>query len=155
VVNIVKDKSDEVMLIALDTNLETDHPFDFACGEVGDAQRSALGTILTNPNGEKTTKILFFHHHPFMHNNPFMELKDALGLMRCIYGRVDVMLFGHKHVWKEWKDCNGIKFVLASDNSPGKDWAREIAVLNNKVEVKVIPISVSAKRRPSRKMVVA
>ena len=30
------------MFIALDTNLETVHPFDFACGEVGDFQLNAL-----------------------------------------------------------------------------------------------------------------
>jgi len=144
VVNIVKDKIDEVMLIALDTNLETDHPFDFACGEVGDAQRSALDNILTSLTCAKTTKIVFFHHHAFIHNNPFMELKDARGLMRCLYHRVDVVLFGHKHVSKEWKNCNGIQYVLASDNSPGKEWAREISVHNGKVEVNPIAISEDA-----------
>jgi predicted phosphodiesterase len=33
VVNIVGDAGNRVTLIALDTNLETDSPFDFACGE--------------------------------------------------------------------------------------------------------------------------
>ncbi len=73
VVNIVRDGSTEVMLIALDTNLETDNPFDFACGEVGSAQLAALNTILNSPSSTAIKKILFFHHHPFMHGNPFME----------------------------------------------------------------------------------
>jgi hypothetical protein len=38
VVNFVGDTGNRVMLNALDTNLETDHPFDFACGEVGRVQ---------------------------------------------------------------------------------------------------------------------
>lgn len=64
------------MLIALDTNLETEHPFDFACGEIGTKQLAVLATILSDPTATNMIKMLFFHHHPFMFNNPFMELKD-------------------------------------------------------------------------------
>ena len=85
-------------------------------------------------------KILSFHHHPFMHNNPFMELKDAYELMRTIYWRVNVVCFGHKHVSNQWENMNGIRYVLASDNSPGKDWAREITVEENQVRVADVPI---------------
>jgi len=63
-----------------------------------------------------------------MHNNPFMELKDARQVMRIIYNRVNVLLFGHKHVMGKWENCNGIRYVLASDDSPAKDWAHEITV---------------------------
>lgn len=145
VVNIVKEKGDEVMLIALDSNLETIHPFDFACGEIGDTQLAALDSILTNTACKHMTKILFFHHHAFMHNNPFMELKDARTLMRLIFGRVDVVLFGHKHESNAWSNINGIPFVLSSDNSPGKDYAREVSVSNKQVGVRDIAISDSAK----------
>lgn len=141
VVNIIREKNDEVMLIALDTDLETEHAFDFACGEVGDTQQSALDTILTNPTTANMTKILFFHHHPFMHNNPFMELKDACKLMRTIYNRVNMVLFGHKHVSRLWKNINGIEFILASDNSPGKDFTREITIFNGSIDIKDIRIS--------------
>ena len=78
VVNTIMESNTSVMLIALDTNLETDHPFDFACGKVGQDQLAALESIITNPAAAEMTKVLFFHHHPFMHNNPFMELKDRL-----------------------------------------------------------------------------
>ena len=140
VVNIVKDDSAEVMLIALDTNLETEHPFDFACGEVGEEQLAALKTILSNPASASMKKILFFHHHPFIHNNPFMEMRDARNLFRAVYNRVDVVLFGHKHVSSRWTNMNGISYVLAADDSPGKNFAREIEITGANISVKDIPI---------------
>jgi len=139
VVNIVEEKNERAMLIALDTNLETDHPFDFACGELGDKQLSALDTILATT--DNMIKLLFFHHHPFIHNNPFMELKDAYELMRVIFNRVDVVLFGHKHVSKQWGNMGGIDYFLASDNSPGKDLAREITIEKGAVNVVDLPIA--------------
>jgi len=30
--------------------------------------------------------------------------------------------------WEMGEKCNGIRYVLASDDSPGKDWAHEITV---------------------------
>jgi 3',5'-cyclic AMP phosphodiesterase CpdA len=138
IVNVLEERSTRVMLIALDTNLETMHPFDFACGEVGEEQLSGLDTILSNPASANMIKILFFHHHPFMHGNPFMELTDAKQLMRTIYSKIDVLLFGHKHTSEKWENYGGIKYVLASDNSPGKDWAREITVEGTDVRMEPV-----------------
>lgn len=140
-VNVLKEEGDSVMLIALDTNLETENPFDFACGEVGPKQLAALNTILLDPFAANMTKILFFHHHPFMHNHPFMELTDARSLMKAIYGRVHVVLFGYKHVMGRWENLNGIRFVLAADNSPGKDYAREIVVEKGSIDVNDVRIA--------------
>ena len=128
VVNMLRDGSTEIMLIALDSNLETDHPFDFACGEIGKSQLSALNTILTTTASAGMVKVLFFHHHPFMVNDPFMELKDAKALARVVYGRIDLVLFGHKHEMKQWEKRWGTKYILASDNSPGKLFAKEITI---------------------------
>jgi 3',5'-cyclic AMP phosphodiesterase CpdA len=141
VVHIMEEDTDRVMLIALDSNLETAHPFDFACGEIGNEQLTALDTILSNPSTADVIKILFLHHHPFMHGNPFMELKDAYELMRSIYCRVHAVLFGHKHVSNQWENMNGIPYVLASDNSPGKDWAREITIEHGVVTVNDVKIA--------------
>lgn len=140
VVNVVSEGGERTMLIALDTNLETDHPFDFACGEVGEEQLASLKTILVNPATAGMIKMVFFHHHPFMHGNPFMQLTDARQLMRILYGRVQVVLFGHKHVSGFWTNMNGISYVLAADNSPGKNVAREVAIDQNIISIKDLPI---------------
>ncbi len=140
VVNIVDGTGERVMLIALDTNLETENPFDFACGEVGAVQLSFLETLLNDPTSKEIQKILFFHHHPFIRNDPFMELKDARQLMRTIYYKIDVVLFGHKHVLGKWENMNGIQYVLASDNTPGKSFVREISIENKKIDVKDVSL---------------
>jgi 3',5'-cyclic AMP phosphodiesterase CpdA len=128
VVNTIKDGDTDILLIALDSNLETEHPFDFACGEIGETQLKALKTILSTTQGAATVKMLFLHHHPFEVNNPFMELKDAEALASAVYGRIDLIFFGHKHEMNQWENIWGTKYILASDNSPGKDFAKEITI---------------------------
>lgn len=140
VINVVKEGQDSVMLIGLDTNLETDHPFDFACGEVGETQLAQLTTILASPIVPEMKRVLFFHHHPFVHNNPFMELKDGPGLVRAVYGKVDVILFGHKHEMMKWENRWNLRYILASDNSPGKRKAGEITIKDGAVKFKYVNI---------------
>jgi 3',5'-cyclic AMP phosphodiesterase CpdA len=141
-VHTLKDGTTTVRLIGLDSNLETESPFDFACGEIGATQLKFLNSVLSSPAIPEMRTLLYFHHHPLMHNNPFMELKDAEGLMRTIYNKsVDVVLFGHKHESKMWKNMNGIPYFLAADNSPGKDFAREIDVTGTEVTVKDVKIA--------------
>lgn len=141
VVNFVRDGDIHIMLIALDSNLETEHPFDFACGEIGETQLRALNTILKSRSAECARKVLFFHHHPFMVNDPFMELKDARSLASMIFGRIDLVLFGHKHVMGQWPRRWGTECILASDNSPGKKFAKEISIDRNGIKIAEIPIS--------------
>jgi hypothetical protein len=47
VVNVLSEAGTSVMVIALNTNLATEHPFDFACGAVGEEQLAAVDTILS------------------------------------------------------------------------------------------------------------
>jgi predicted phosphodiesterase len=140
VVNVVKDGNDTIMFIALDTNLETENVFDFACGEVGDTQLNALDNILSRPTIPEMKKVLFFHHHPFMHNDPFMELKDAKKLARVVFGRIDVIMFGHRHVMGKWENCWDVKYVLASDNSPGKAKAAEVTISEGAISMQYVEI---------------
>jgi 3',5'-cyclic AMP phosphodiesterase CpdA len=151
VINVVKEGDDQVVLIALDTNLETCTPFDFACGEIGDEQLSTLDIILSDPSIAGAVKLLLFHHHPFVRDNPFMELTDARKLMRTIYGRVDVLMFGHKHVYQQWQNRNCIPFILASDNSPGKNWVHEISIKGNKVTVKDVSVKINTRKKTGNK----
>lgn len=42
----------------------------------------------------------------------------------------------------KWENCNGIRYVLASDDSPGKAWAHEITVEKGEVgeaEIRIAP----------------
>lgn len=141
VVNVVREQDIEIMLIALDSNLETHQPFDFACGEIGEYQLKALGNILTSVQNNSVIKVLFFHHHPFMVNDPFMELQDAKELAKVIYGKVDIVLFGHKHDIGQWNNRWGAKHILASDNSPGKNFAKEIDITGTGILIKNLPIA--------------
>jgi hypothetical protein len=102
---------------------------------------STLDTILGNPENVNLIKFLFFHHHPFMRDDPFMELKDAGKLWPIIYKRVDVLLFGHKHVSKQWNNKGGVKYILASDNSPGKDYVREVSVVGKEIRVNDVSVA--------------
>lgn len=140
IVNIIKQEDEKVMLIGLNTNIESKDPFEFACGQVGERQLASLQTVLTSPHNLKIPKILFLHHHPFVHSNPYIELKDARELIRTIYYRVDVVLFGHKHVGNVWTNCLGIPYILAAEKSPGKPTAKEITIENGKITIGDIPI---------------
>ncbi len=141
VVNVLKDGNTQIMLIALDSNLETQHPFDFACGEIGESQLGTLNTILATTPSVGIVKLLFFHHHPFMVNDPFMELKDAKELAKIVYGRIDLILFGHKHKMDQWEKRWGTKYMLASDNSPDKNFAKEITIDGTDVSITPVPIA--------------
>ena len=134
----VVNRVDDVKFIALDSNLETDSPFDFACGRIGERQLRVLNSILSVIDDSK--KVLFFHHHPFVMNDPFMELQDAKELARIIYGRVDVMLFGHKHEMGHWREIWGIPFIMASDDSPGKSRVGEITIENDEIQMNYVEV---------------
>ncbi len=140
VIHFLKDGVSRVLLIALDTNVETMSPFDFACGQVGTKQLTALDTLLSDSSIADMTVLVFFHHHPFLHTDPFMKLLDARELMRILYGRVHFVLFGHRHVSKKWQNTLGIPFILACDNSPGKQFAREITIIQKSITVNYITI---------------
>jgi 3',5'-cyclic AMP phosphodiesterase CpdA len=150
VVYSLMDEFDKVMLIALDTNIETKDSRVFAQGQVGKRQLSFLKTNLPKPEWKDRTKILFFHHHPFFNDDWTSVLLDAEELMQTIYKLVDVVCFGHQHVSGLWPDREGIKYILAADNlgyvrkDPPADTAREIIIMKGDITVKdinVIPTS--------------
>ncbi len=150
VVNFVRDGTDTAMLIALDTNLETHDPFDFACGEVGPAQLAVLRTILCDPVNAQYTKVLFFHHHLFTHNDPLIGLKDAEEVRRTIYGKVDLVLFGHKHAFGQWHSAGGTQLILASDSSPETQRAREIEIKGKQVTATEVSLKPGAKKKAGK-----
>ncbi|MEE4312249.1 MAG: hypothetical protein V2J62_10330, partial [candidate division KSB1 bacterium] len=84
--------------------------------------------------------IVFFHHHPFLHADRFRKLLDARELMRVLYERVHLVLFGHQHVSKMWVNTLGIPYILACDNSPGKALAREITIVQRTIRVQDVSL---------------
>ena len=140
VLHILREEDQQILLIALDTNLETLSPFDFACGQVGATQLTALNSLLSDPEIADMIVIVFFHHHPFLHADRFRKLLDARELMRILYERVHLVLFGHQHVSKMWMNTLGIPYILACDNSPGKSLAREITIVQRTITVQDVCI---------------
>lgn len=138
VVNFLSDGQEMVMLIALDTNLETKVVHDFACGMVGARQLSFLNMVLPDPAYAHQTKILFLHHHPYFHSDPFLRLLDAEDLLRAIRGQVEVMCFGHRHKAGLWANREGIRYSLAADKAPDSDRFREISMVQKNITVKDI-----------------
>lgn len=86
------------LFIGLDSMAEELHVYDklFADGELGVKQLSRLKDILNNKISSKHKKVVYLHHHPF-HPHPAHQLKDAKKLKDVIFGKIDVLLFGHNH----------------------------------------------------------
>lgn len=139
IVHHTSNSSTVITFYALDTNLETVSPFDFACGEVGQKQLKHLRRLLASPKQANEIRILYFHHHPFIYSN-LMELKDSKELRKVVSGKVDVVLFGHNHVQDDWSGLHGVPHWLASGASPTEKVAREISVTTSGVVIKDVPI---------------
>ena len=137
VVNLIQDGKDKVLIIALDSNLETESPWDFACGEIGQPQLDGLSRVLREAP-EDAVKIVMMHHHPWMHWHPFMRLLDANKLLNRLKGKVDVLLFGHRHVAGEWYGRWGIPLTLAAPSTPQAGWFNEITIEGKAISVRKI-----------------
>ncbi len=135
---------DGITLIGLNSCMQTNSPFDFACGEIGKNQLNDLDHFIkqeryTNP-GVKI--IVYLHHHPFLHTNidplfPFMHLLDAADFWRVVANRVHVIMFGHRNLNPgHWKGMWGIPHVLHSPATPGSEWMWEIEVLRERINVR-------------------
>jgi UDP-2,3-diacylglucosamine pyrophosphatase LpxH len=140
----------KIVLYGLDSNLESPTPTDFACGEIGNVQLTALDyklsttnflsmyfpTIFGNQN-IKLVKIVFLHHHPwheetlfarcpgiaapvsvllpivgpYLLTSPTVKLKDSAAFLRLLERHgVDLLLFGHKHVFENFSNVAGVRY---------------------------------------------
>ncbi len=87
-------------------------------GYLGEAQLTALNTLLDRPEVRQRKVVVYLHHHPFFdafavradvgdkgflshlfgwNTRRFRRLKDAYSLLQCIRDRADILLFGHQH----------------------------------------------------------
>ena len=86
----------QVLTVGLNSVSETVSPWDFARGEIGEEQLSALQTILSNPAYATAHKLVYLHHRPLKCNDWFVELVDAEDLMAILHQQgVAVVAFGH------------------------------------------------------------
>ena len=101
-----------VLFVGVDSADPRDQAF-FADGIVDQEQRAALEAKLTDPRYEDYFKVLYLHHHPFLRKwfVSFQQANEFLGLIR---GKVDLVLFGHKHVHEPFLRRYEIPAMLAS-----------------------------------------
>lgn len=140
--------TDRALLIALNSNRAARVPLRFACGEIGQPQLTALEKLLSDPMIAEVTVIVFFHHHLLEHTDPFNTLLDAHELLHVLAGRVQIVLFGHRHIAGMWQDTYQIPYILACDNSPGKPFAREITLQQRTISIAYRPISETVSALP-------
>jgi 3',5'-cyclic AMP phosphodiesterase CpdA len=133
-------KIENVQIILLNSNLKTGNPLDFACGEIGKGQLKILRKILKENLPKDSVRIICLHHHPFIHSDPTMKLLDAEDFVRVIYGKTDILLFGHKHEQAQWLNKVGCKFVLASGALFEGLTAKEITIDGIGISVASVPI---------------
>jgi 3',5'-cyclic AMP phosphodiesterase CpdA len=142
VINVLSEDDIKVMIISLDSNLETEHVLDTACGKVGRKQRNYLDQVLSDEDNLSMKKIVLLHHHPFLHGfkNIVLKLKDAKKFRKVIRNRVDVVMYGHKHRYEKVRKKDGLIY-LASDNSGNSFKVRELSITNEDLKIKDLKIS--------------
>lgn len=133
---------ENVMLIGLNTCNETVNIFDFACGSVGDEQLQHLSRIVNNPENKAFKKVLVFHHHLFVHTDPFVRLTDADRLVDIIRNKIDVVCFGHQHESASWKfKIPGTRVYAAGAFGNEEHGTREIRIDDNgKIYIRAVEV---------------
>ena len=86
----------QVLAVGLNSVVNTEIPFDFARGEIGENQLTALQEVLSDKKHRDRYKLVYLHHRPQKCNDWFYELGDAEDLMAILnQNGVDVVAFGH------------------------------------------------------------
>lgn len=122
------DVLDGIAFIALDSMAEEVHWHDalLAQGELGRAQLGRLEQMLKTPEvlGAEY-RVVYLHHHPF--DTEFWHgLKDANNLRRVIEGKIDALLFGHKHEGGAWYHHWSIPRIYDAGTCTGKGGKRHL-----------------------------
>lgn len=133
--------TDEVAFIGLDSNQGEMGWWSrwFAEGSLGHHQLERLNKILDRPDVKKRTVVLYMHHQPFMgafsvkpdvadkqflshlmrwHNSRYLRLEDAYTFVQVIRDRIDILLFGHRHLTLDYQaEAVRYGFKMALDGS--------------------------------------
>jgi len=101
-----------VLFVGVDSADPGDVAF-FADGVVDARQRAELKAVLDDTQYAGHFKTIYVHHHPFL-REWFVSFREADAFLELIRSRVDLVLFGHKHVHEPFLGRYGIPTMLAS-----------------------------------------
>lgn len=102
---------DNIAFIGLDTTegiRDGDSFLHFASGELGEKQLMALDNILNTYEVKTSTyKVVYMHHSPVLED--FVSALTDVKKLRSIlgYSNIDIMLFGHSHVFESFNGMWG------------------------------------------------
>jgi 3',5'-cyclic AMP phosphodiesterase CpdA len=105
-------KEEKVLFVGLDSGDPDDTQW-IAEGIVEQKQREKLEKCLSDPQYQDYFKVLYLHHHPFLRDIG-MALRRSEELLRVISGKVNLVLFGHKHHTEAFFTRYHIPVMLAS-----------------------------------------
>lgn len=112
------DDERKVVFIGVDSADEKDAAF-FANGVVNVDQRKAMSAALDDPAYAGFFKVVYVHHHPFL-RHLFVSFHEADKFLRRVQKKVDLLLFGHKHVHEAFVGRYDVPIMLASGKGTGR-----------------------------------
>ena len=125
---------DDVVFVRVITPFNTNAPFKFACGKVGEAQMAWIKAVFEE--FKKKKKVVHLHQHPWIHTDPTMRLIDADEFLKvCEDAKVDVLLFGHRHVVGRWHGYKGIGDGLACGRTTADGSAWELQITAHQIQI--------------------
>lgn len=96
-----------------------------AAGRIGEEQRDSLATMLASDQEVLNAKkrVVYFHHRPFLYLTVGMRLKDRRKLKNILEGngKIDLLLFGHRHKSEAFHGEWGIPRIYNGGTSTRKD----------------------------------
>ena len=141
----------QVLAVGLNSVANTEIPFDFARGAIGDGQLTALQGILSDPKYADMYKLVYLHHRPQKCNDWFFELLDAEDLMAILnQSGVDVVAFGHTggslgeseppqaRTVRVFVRKFGVKYLLNANTSVDAQKFNEIIFDGDNISVKTV-----------------
>jgi predicted phosphodiesterase len=102
----------KVVFIGVDSG-DRKNKVSFANGIVDEDQRQSVQATLTASKYANHFKVLYVHHHPF-ERDWFVSFHQASQFLDMIRRKVDLLLFGHKHVHEAFFQRYDIPTMLAS-----------------------------------------
>ena len=140
-----------VLAVGLNSVVNTEIPFDFARGEIGDEQLTSLQSILSDSKYADMHKLVYLHHRPQKCNDWFYELVDAEDLMAILNQTgVDIVAFGHTggnmggseptqaRIVRVFVRKFGVKYLLNANTSVDAQKFNEITFDGDSISAKTV-----------------